>query len=84
MKNIIYKLIAHINNCHLAFVIGSQPLVVVEQVGRVRLIGINRPEKRNCVNILTAVELTKAFHDFESDENSLVAVLHGKGIECYM
>ena len=48
-------------------------------MGKVRLIGINRPEKRNCINILAAAELTKAFHDFENDSDSLVAVLHGKG-----
>lgn len=42
-------------------------------------IGINRPEKRNCVDISTASLLTRAIEDFENDITSYVAVLYGVG-----
>ena len=57
----------------------SKKLVVIENRGKVRLIGINRPEKRNCVNHETALELREAFDQFEKDDDSVVAVLHGIG-----
>lgn len=42
-------------------------------------IGINRPEKRNCVNEETADALHEAFESFENDENYDIAILHGIG-----
>lgn len=53
--------------------------VKVEQLEGVTLIGINRPEKRNCVNTPTAEALLKAFQEFDADESSKVAVLYGVG-----
>lgn len=50
-----------------------------EKQGRIFLIGINRPEKRNCVNMATAEQLCHAFQEFENDDTVDVAVLHGKG-----
>ena len=43
------------------------------------LIGISRPEKKNCVDSVTAKELIDAFTVFEKDENVLSGVLYGKG-----
>ena len=54
-------------------------LVETEQLGRVFLIGINRPEKRNCVNTPTAQQLFDAIKHFENDDGLSVAILHGKG-----
>ena len=42
-------------------------------------IGINRGDKRNCVNKATAEKLFEAFADFEQDEDMHCAVLHGIG-----
>ena len=42
-------------------------------------IGINRPQKRNCVNQETAEKLVEAFSDFEMDDNINCAILHGIG-----
>ncbi|XP_077990301.1 enoyl-CoA hydratase EchA19-like [Glandiceps talaboti] len=53
--------------------------VVIEKQGSVLLIGLNRPEVRNAVNIETGVQLLEAFQDFENDPSALVAVFHGKG-----
>lgn len=53
--------------------------VVVDQVGNVRTIGINRPEKRNCLDTDTVLALEKAIEDFENDNNSLSGVLYGIG-----
>ena len=52
---------------------------MVEQIGNIMTIGINRPEARNCVNPATAQQLVKAFDRFEDTEDARVAVLHGKG-----
>ena len=41
--------------------------------------GINRPEKRNCVNSATAAELVDAIQDFDNDDSVNAIVLHGIG-----
>ena len=55
--------------------------VIVEKLSEhhIMSIGINRTDKRNCVNTNTANLLHDAFYDFEQDENMFVAVLHGIG-----
>ncbi|CAG0920608.1 unnamed protein product [Notodromas monacha] len=53
--------------------------VLVEKLGDVVCIGINRPEKRNCVDVSTGKLLREAFEEFDEDPESLVAVLHGVG-----
>jgi len=50
---------------------------VVEQ--KFFLIGINRPEKRNCVNHATARQLSAAFEEFDRRDDLLSAVLYGNG-----
>lgn len=45
----------------------------------IRLIGINRPLKRNCVNHSTALQLYEAFQRFENDPESRLAILYGEG-----
>lgn len=53
--------------------------VDVETVGKVCLIAINRPEKKNAVDTATAHQLYRAFQDFEKNDRMGVAVLYGKG-----
>ncbi|XP_063704823.1 uncharacterized protein LOC134834178 [Culicoides brevitarsis] len=53
--------------------------ILVEKSDVVTLIGINRPQKRNCVDSLTSSQLIKAITDFEADEKSPVGVLYGIG-----
>jgi 1,4-dihydroxy-2-naphthoyl-CoA synthase len=53
--------------------------VLVEKLGSVTTIGINRPQKRNCVNMATAFKLSRAILEFEEDDSALVGVLHGIG-----
>ncbi|MET9213840.1 MULTISPECIES: crotonase/enoyl-CoA hydratase family protein [unclassified Nocardia] len=57
----------------------SATTVVTEQRGPVTLIGINRPEVRNAVDLATATALADAFRAFDTDPDSAVAVLHGIG-----
>ena len=57
----------------------KENLVETESIGNVFLIGINRPEKRNCVNTPTANQLYESFQQFEKNEDLWVAVLYGKG-----
>jgi len=47
--------------------------------GRIRIIAINRPERRNAVDLETARELYEAFAAFNEDEAYDVAILTGKG-----
>lgn len=53
--------------------------IQVEQAGRVTVITINRPDVRNAVDAQTASELLAAFTQFDTDDNSDVAVLAGAG-----
>lgn len=53
--------------------------VLVDKIGKIITIGINRPQKRNCVNLSVAQKLRMAMRDFENDENANVAVLYGTG-----
>ncbi|XP_042240110.1 mevalonyl-coenzyme A hydratase sidH-like [Homarus americanus] len=53
--------------------------VIVEHLPEITMIGINRPEKRNCVNTSTAVALLQAFQDFDKDDSAKIAVLYGVG-----
>ncbi|KAL5014730.1 hypothetical protein ScPMuIL_009000 [Solemya velum] len=57
----------------------TEQTVHVEKYDEVTLIGINRPEKKNAVNPVTANQLYHAFKQFEKDEDAFVAVLYGKG-----
>lgn len=43
------------------------------------LIGINRPDVRNCINTDAANELSAAIDAFENDPESPIAVLYGVG-----
>ena len=45
----------------------------------IRVVTINRPERRNCVDRRTARELHRAFSEFERDKAALVGVLTGNG-----
>lgn len=58
---------------------GSPNNILVETVGSVRIVRINRPAQRNCVNRATARELYQAFVEYEEDDEALVAVLAGEG-----
>jgi len=46
---------------------------------RVRIIAINRPKRRNAVDLETARELFDAFTEFDADDDFDVAILTGKG-----
>lgn len=53
--------------------------IVVDRYDKITVIGINRPEKKNCLNVATAQELSDELDKFENDETSSIAVLHGIG-----
>lgn len=54
-------------------------VIVVDNIGEIRTIGINRPDKRNCIDLKTSKLLKQEIENFENDESSLVALLHGIG-----
>ncbi|XP_044259548.1 probable enoyl-CoA hydratase echA8 [Tribolium madens] len=53
--------------------------VLTEKIGEIVTIGINRPEKRNCVDPSTATLLRNSIEDFENDNTVKAAVLYGTG-----
>jgi enoyl-CoA hydratase/carnithine racemase len=60
----------------------SNPTIKISHVDdtpSIRLIGINRPSKRNCVNHSTALQLFSAFQNYENDDTARLAILYGEG-----
>lgn len=55
----------------------SEETVLVTETGRIKIITINRPKVRNCVDGATAGALATAFRDFDQDDNFDVAILTG-------
>ncbi len=53
--------------------------VLVERDGPVTVVSINRPERRNAVDSLTAQRLFDVFRAFDADNGASVAVLTGVG-----
>jgi enoyl-CoA hydratase len=53
--------------------------VIVERLGAVTVITLDRPQVRNAVDRATADALTGALRDFEEDPDARVAVLTGSG-----
>ncbi|MFE0747934.1 crotonase/enoyl-CoA hydratase family protein [Gordonia sp. NPDC058843] len=55
-------------------------MTVLERTeGPVRIIGIDRPDRRNAVDRATADALADAFRRFDADDSLSVAVLYGEG-----
>lgn len=63
----------------LSLINSSETTVLVSQNGPITLIGINRPAKKNCLDVVTAQKLSEALDAFENDETSSVGILHGIG-----
>lgn len=53
--------------------------VLERSEGPVRIIGIDRPDRRNAVDRATADALADAFRRFDADDSVSVAVLYGEG-----
>ncbi|MEO9330139.1 crotonase/enoyl-CoA hydratase family protein [Gordonia aurantiaca] len=53
--------------------------VIERSQGPVRIIGIDRPDRRNAVDRATAEALAEAFRRFDADGSASVAVLYGEG-----
>jgi enoyl-CoA hydratase len=53
--------------------------IALEHRGPITIVTIERPERKNAIDRVTADALSKAFRAFDEDENARVAVLHGSG-----
>ena len=62
----------------------SYETLLVERRGRVALITINRPEKRNALNIQTRAEGAAALDDLRDDESVGVVVFTGAGDKAFI
>ena len=56
-----------------------EPTVLVENRGPVRIITLNRPQRRNAIDLATAQLLERVVDAFEADPTARVAVLTGAG-----
>ena len=57
----------------------EQPTISIRDEGPVRVVSIERPERRNAVDAATATALADAFRAFDADGSAAVAVLTGAG-----
>lgn len=57
----------------------ADPVVIVDDDGPIRIVTINRADRRNAVDRQTAAALLDAFTSFDSDDTLAVAVLTGTG-----
>jgi len=55
------------------------PILVTQDIGKIRVISLNRPELRNALNLELRTALLKAFKEAASDETVRVVILTGKG-----
>ena len=53
--------------------------ILISNDGPVRIVTINRPERRNAVDAATAQALFDAFTAFDADDSASVAILTGAG-----
>jgi enoyl-CoA hydratase len=53
--------------------------VDVERRGPVTIVSLDRPDARNAVDAAHAAALTRAFQDFDADDEAAVAILYGRG-----
>ncbi|XP_076656042.1 2,3-dehydroadipyl-CoA hydratase [Halictus rubicundus] len=53
--------------------------ILVDWYQGVAIIGINRPDKKNCLDGATIQEFLEELDKFENDEKSVVGVIHGIG-----
>ena len=53
--------------------------LIVETTKKIGIVKINRPEVLNAVNIETILELEKAMHEFDDNEDILVIIITGEG-----
>ncbi len=58
---------------------GDYKNIIVEERGRVFIVTINRPERRNAIDADTAEELYKAWTYFDKNPNLYVGVISGAG-----
>lgn len=57
----------------------TEPLILVQHYNAITLIGLNRPLKRNALNLDLLEALRKELKAFEANDLSTVAVLYGTG-----
>lgn len=61
----------------------NDELVLRERRGHVEILTINRPEARNAINRATAIALSEALDECESDDDVWVVVLTGAGDKAF-
>jgi enoyl-CoA hydratase len=62
----------------------DERMVLVEDDGGIRIITVNRPDKRNALNAAVREALVRAFDDAEADPNVRVVVLTGAGDQAFV
>ena len=61
----------------------AEPVVLTERIGAALLVTINRPERRNAIDAVTAAALHDTLTAFEADAGARVMVVTGAGDEAF-
>jgi enoyl-CoA hydratase len=64
--------------------VSEEGVVLVENLGGIRILTVNRPEKRNALNAAVREQLVRAFDDAEADSDVRVVVLTGAGDQAFV
>ncbi|HMJ24882.1 MAG TPA: enoyl-CoA hydratase/isomerase family protein, partial [Pyrinomonadaceae bacterium] len=62
----------------------SYETILLERRGRVAIVTINRPEKRNALNIQTRAEGAAVLDELRADDSVRVVVLTGAGDKAFI
>ena len=82
MHSVRFHIFKRLRACLISnkrFYCDNKPLVLTQKSNGILYIAINRPDKRNCVNLETASQLKTAFQLLNDDPTLKVGVLHGIG-----
>ncbi|XP_018320009.1 uncharacterized protein LOC108733377 [Agrilus planipennis] len=71
--------LSNLRQFHVCLYSSSEKSIIIDHMDYITVIGINRPQKRNCIDRSTAALLTEAITNFENDNKSRAAVLYGTG-----
>jgi enoyl-CoA hydratase len=59
------------------------PLIETRKIGRITVISITRPERRNAITGATAFALRQAFLDYDADESQRLAMRQNRIIRIH-
>nr|XP_033332385.1 mevalonyl-coenzyme A hydratase sidH-like [Megalopta genalis]XP_033332386.1 mevalonyl-coenzyme A hydratase sidH-like [Megalopta genalis] len=78
-RNYLSRSLTSISNENAEVKEQKEKNILTDHYNGVAIISINRPDKKNCLDVATTQELVEELDKFDNDEKSVVGVLHGVG-----